>query len=170
MSDQPRRTDARLSTTLMTLGVLFLIGCVTDGLGRRTRLPRVTLLLLFGLVIGPSVLDLLPALEAQWFPAVADMPLVMVGFLLGEKLTIVSLRLHGRLVLWISIAVVGATTVVVMVGLLRCGIPLEIALLFAGIAPATDPAATADVVHEAQADGPFARAFLGIVGVDDAWA
>ena len=49
-----------LSTTLKTLGGLFLLGCVTDGLGRLTRLPRVTLLLLFGVVIGPGVLDLLP--------------------------------------------------------------------------------------------------------------
>jgi Kef-type K+ transport system membrane component KefB len=71
------------STTLMALGMLFLIGFITDGLGRLTRLPRVTLLLIFGVVVGPGVLDLLPRLGDEWFAAVADMALVMVGFLLG---------------------------------------------------------------------------------------
>ena len=45
---------------LITLGGLFLIGLATDELGRRTRLPRVTLLILFGVLIGPAGLDILP--------------------------------------------------------------------------------------------------------------
>lgn len=151
------------------MGVLFLLGFVTDGLGRRTRLPRVTLLMIFGFVIGPSVLDLLPEFSEKWFPSVADMTLVMVAFLLGEKLTFASLHQHGRFVLWISFTVVIATSLVTMIGLLLMGVPIVIALLFAGIAPATDPAATADVVHEMRADGRFSRTLLGIVAVDDAW-
>jgi hypothetical protein len=54
--------------TLITLGVLLLIGFATDAIGKRTRLPRVTLLLtrvascaflrnelklIFGFAIGP---------------------------------------------------------------------------------------------------------------------
>ena len=46
---------------LITLGGLFLIGLATDELGRRTRLPRVTLLMLFGVLIGPAGLDILAA-------------------------------------------------------------------------------------------------------------
>ncbi|MCK4794797.1 MAG: hypothetical protein KAV87_64305 [Desulfobacteraceae bacterium] len=40
--------------TLITLGILLLLGLATDAIGRRTRLPRVTLLLIFGFVIGPA--------------------------------------------------------------------------------------------------------------------
>jgi Kef-type K+ transport system membrane component KefB len=158
-----------VATTLLTLGVLFLLGLVTDALGRRTPLPRVTLLLIFGFLIGPSAFDLLPALGAKWFHVIADIALVMVGFLLGGKLTIPSMRRHGRLVLWISIASVVATAAVMLVGLLLIGVRLDIALLLAGIAPATAPAATADVVHEVRAHGRFSRTLLGIVAVDDAW-
>jgi Kef-type K+ transport system membrane component KefB len=158
-----------VAITLITLGVVLLLGLVTDALGRHSPLPRVTLLLIFGFLIGPSALDLLPALGEKWFRVVANMALVMVGFLLGEKITLSSMRQHGRLVLWISIASVVGTAVVVLVGLLLIGVRLDIALLLAGIAPATAPAATADVVHEARADGRFARTLLGIVAVDDAW-
>ncbi len=158
-----------VATTLLTLGVLLLLGLVTDALGRRTPLPRVTLLLIFGFLIGPSAFDLLPALGEKWFHVIADIALVMVGFLLGGKLTLPSMRRHGRLVLWISIASVVATAAVMLVGLLLIGVRLDIALLLAGIAPATAPAATADVVHEVRARGRFSRTLLGIVAVDDAW-
>ena len=46
---------------LLTLGGILLLGLATDVLGRRTFLPRVTLMLLFGMLIGPKILDLIPA-------------------------------------------------------------------------------------------------------------
>jgi Kef-type K+ transport system membrane component KefB len=158
-----------LSKTLLTLGGVMLLGMATDYLGRRTALPRVTLLLVFGVIIGPAVLDLLPEFSRLWFPVIADMALLMVGFLLGGRLVHSFTRDNGRRVLGISFAVVFTTTLVVAGGLLAVGAPLMIALLLAAIATATAPAATADVVHELKADGPFSRVLLGIVAIDDAW-
>jgi len=155
--------------TLITLGVLLLLGLMTDAIGRRTRLPRVTLLLIFGFAIGPSGWDFISPSDGKWFSIVADIALIMIGFLLGEKLTLSSLRKHGKLVLWLSIAEVVGTALVVLVGLLFIGVQIDIALILAGIATATAPAATTDVVHEARADGVFTRTLLGIVAVDDAW-
>jgi len=154
---------------LITLGILLLLGLATDVIGRRTRLPRVTLLLIFGFAIGPAGLGFLCPTEEKWFSIVANMALIMIGFLLGEKFTLSSLREHGKLVLWFSVAEVVVTAAVVLVGLLLIGLQMGIALLLAGIATATDPAATTDVVHETKADGVFTRTMLGIVAVDDAW-
>ncbi|MBW2622101.1 MAG: cation:proton antiporter [Deltaproteobacteria bacterium] len=155
--------------TMITLGVLFLLGLATDMLGRRTRLPRVTLLLIFGFVIGPSGFKYLMPEEQLWFPFITNMALVMVGFLLGEKMTQANMRLFGRLVFWFSLSVVTATTLLVLGGLLLMGVRTEIALLLAGIATATAPAATTDVIHEMRAEGPFSSTLLGIVALDDAW-
>jgi len=160
---------ANLAITFITLGAVLLLGLLTDVLGRRFSLPRVTLLLIFGFLLGPSAFDLLPHSSEQWFPIFASMALVMVGFLLGEKLALNSLRKHGREVLWISIGEVVGTAVTMLVGLLLLGVPTDIALLLAGIATATAPAATIDVVHEAKGTGPFSRILLGVVAVDDAW-
>jgi len=158
-----------VAITLITLGGLFIAGLGLDVLARRIRLPRVTLLLVFGVLLGPSAFDLLPELGETWRPMVTDMALVMVGFLLGGKLTLGTLRESGRLVLWISLGAVVVTAAIVLVGLLLIGVSLEIALLLAALATSTAPAATADVVHEARADGRFTRILLGIVAVDDAW-
>jgi len=158
-----------IAKTLITLGILLLLGLATDVIGRRTRLPRVTLLLIFGFAIGPAGLDFLCPNEEKWFSVVADMALIMIGFLLGEKFTLSSLREHGKLVLWLSVAEVVVTALVVLIGLLLIGLQMDVALLLAGISTATDPAATTDVVHETKADGVFTRTMLGIVAVDDAW-
>lgn len=153
----------------LTLGVLFLIGLFTDLVGRHTFLPRVSLLMLFGFVVGPSVLDIIPEIGHRWFPAVADMALVMVGFLLGGQLTIPFLKKSGKYVISISLLDLTGTATVMTLGMLLLGQPLHIALLFGAIATATAPAATVDVVRETNAEGPFTEILLGIVGIDDIW-
>jgi Kef-type K+ transport system membrane component KefB len=164
-----------LARTLITIGGLLLVGFVADGLAQRSRLPRVTLLLVFGFFIGPASLSLLPDVGQKWSGMVTHMALVMVGFLLGGHLTWSMLRERGRMVLWISLSVVFATLSIVCAGLwliatfAAVGVPFAAALVLAGVAPATDPAATMDVVHETNARGPFTRTLLGIVAIDDAW-
>ena len=142
---------------------------MTEAIGRRTRLPSVTLLLIFGFVIGPSGLDLLFISEEKWFSTIADMALVMIGFLLGGKFTSETLRKHGKEVLWLSISEVVVTAAIVFIGLILVGIRLDMALLLAGISTATAPAATVNVVQETNVKGDFADILLGIVAVDDAW-
>lgn len=161
--------ENNLAQILITFGGLFLIGLLADLAGRRTPLPRVTLLLLSGFAIGPSVLDLLPAFTDQWFPVLTDIALAMIGFLLGQNLTRKRFADLGRPVLIMSIGEVVMTALLVFSVLVLFGVSTEIALLLAGVAPATAPAATVDVVHEYRAKGKFTDTLLGIVAIDDAW-
>jgi Kef-type K+ transport system membrane component KefB len=154
---------------LLTLGGLFFIGLLADYFGRRTPLPRVTVLLVVGFLIGPSALDLLPDFREAWFPVLTDIALVMIGFLLGEKMALPSFREQGRVVLAMSIGEVVATAVLMLGVLLLAGVPWELAMLLAGIAPASAPAATVDVTRELRAKGRFTDTLLGIVAIDDAW-
>lgn len=159
----------RTSAVLITLGCLFLLGLATQIVGRRAAVPRVTLLLLLGVAIGPSGLDLLPDLGRDWFPVITIMALSMVGFLLGGAFTRDMLREQGREIVVLSIAVMLGTATVVFGGLWIFGVPLVVALLLGAIGTATAPAASADVVGESGARGPFASKLLGIVAVDDLW-
>jgi len=154
---------------LLTLGGLFVAGLVADLLSRRTFLPRVTLLLLVGFLAGPAVLDVLPDFRENWFPVLTRLALVTVGFLLGEKMTLSSFRERGSTVLWMSVGETLCASLMVTGILLAVGTPIEIAILLAGIAPASAPAATVDVVRETGAQGEFSETLLGIVAIDDAW-
>jgi len=154
---------------LISLGALFLVGLFTDLLGRRTFFPRVTLLLLAGFAIGPSGFNVLPDFQEDWFPVVTNIALSMVGFLVGHHMTLPSLQKRGRPVLWISIGEVLGATTVMFLGLVLLGFPPAIALLLAGIAPASDPVAIIDVIHEVKGHGEFSKTLESVVGIDDAW-
>jgi Kef-type K+ transport system membrane component KefB len=154
---------------LITFGGLFLIGLLADLLGRHTPLPRVTLLIVSGFLIGPAVLDWLPAFTRDWFPILSEIALAMIGFMLGQNLTKNKLKTMGRPIIGISLSVMLMTALLMFFGLWLLGVPIEIALILAGIAPATAPAPVVDVTKEFNAQGPVTDTLLGIVAIDDAW-
>jgi Kef-type K+ transport system membrane component KefB len=154
---------------LLTLGGILLIGLATDAIGRRTFLPRVTLLLLFGVLIGEEVLDLIPPVFTNRFDIIANMTLLMVGFLIGGKLTVSFLRQSAGKTLAISVSAAILTTAVVAVGLAFAGVDVAVAILLGCIASATAPAATMDIVLESGNRSPFGDLLLSVVALDDLW-
>lgn len=154
---------------LATIGSLLLAGLALDALGRFTRVPRITLLVLFGLAIGPAGVDILPIDVDGWREIAANLALTMVAFLLGGAFSRKGLAGQGAAILWVSIAVTFATLACIVGGLALLGTPLALAALLAGVGLATDPAATRDVVRETRSAGPATGAILGVVAVDDAW-
>lgn len=158
------------SQFLLTLGGILLLGLFTSELGRRTFLPRVTLLLIFGAIIGPEVLNIIPQVFSERFELAANMALLMVGFLLGGKLTRYSFTHSVNKILWISISAAILTTIIVSVGLIWLGVTTEIAILLGCIASATAPAAILDVTLESNYKGSLQKLLLSIVALDDAWA
>ena len=158
-----------LPVIFLTLGGLFLAGLAADQLGRRMRLPRVTLLLFCGILAGGAGFDLIPAEAQVWYEFLSTAALTMVAFLLGGSLTRENLAAHGRAILAISLAIVAVTLVLVTFGLWLLGADPVVALILGAIATATAPAATQDAVRQAGADGGFAETLMGIVAIDDAW-
>ena len=158
-----------LTDFFVLIGAILLLSLATDYLGQKTRLPRVTLLLLFGFLIGPSGLNFLTDVHQAWFPLATDIALLMIGFLLGSQLSKRNIQKLGRMIFSISLVESSLTAIIVLLGLLLLGTKPEIAFILAGIATATAPAATTDVVHEMKARGAFTQTLLGIVAIDDAW-
>ena len=157
------------ATLFLSLGFIFLLGLAADQAGRRTRLPRVTLLLFCGLIVGGTGFDLIPPALTDLYPMISVIALSMIAFLLGSELSVRNLQAHGRAIVTISLAIVVVTLMVVTLGLWAVGLPLSIALIIGALATATDPAATLDVVRESRVDSGFTRTLKGIVAIDDAW-
>lgn len=154
---------------MIGLGSILLVSIAADWIGKRTALPRVTLLVLIGVAIGPGGLNWLPQAIHEASELLTTLALTMIAFLLGSELSREKLCTHGRKVLTLSLAVVVITVLVVGGGLVLLGAPLAAAIVLGAVASATDPAATQDVVTEVGAKGEFSELLLGIVAVDDAW-
>jgi Kef-type K+ transport system membrane component KefB len=162
---------------LLTLGGILLLGLITSTMAERTALPRVTLLLIFGLVIGHEGFNIIPLEFSSYFDLIAEITLLMVGFLLGGKLTIESLKESAGDVFWISICAALITAGLVSLLLILIGVASDIAILLGCIASATAPTAILDVVAEAkrklgftQQQEKFSNTLLSIVAIDDVWA
>lgn len=158
-----------LPALLIALGALFLAGLAADQIGRRTRLPRVTLLLACGLAVGEAGLDLIPQEAQALYRFLTVTALTMVAFVLGSALKLGNLRSHGPAILSVSGLIVVVTLGLVTLGLWLIGVPAPVALLLGGIATATDPASTQDAIRQTGAANGFTERIRGIVAIDDAW-
>ncbi len=158
-----------LPLVFLTLGGLFLLGLGADQLGRRIVVPRVTLLMLAGVVAGGAGLGLIPREAQAWYDFLTVTALTMVAFLLGGSLGRDALAAHGRLILWISVTVIVVCGILVSGGLWALGVDPVIAISLGAIAAATDPAATRDVIVQWGQRSGFIETLEGIVAIDDAW-
>ncbi len=158
-----------LAVIFFTLGALFAAGLAADMLGRSTRLPRVTLLLACGLIVGDAGLGLLPEAVGDWYEPLSIVALTMVAFLLGGALEARTLAAHGREILAISLAIVLITLAGVTGGLWAMGVDPGLALLLGAIATATAPAAMQDVIRQSGIENGFTDTLKGITAIDDAW-
>ncbi len=155
---------------LITLGGILLAGLLISTVAQRSFLPRATLLLLFGALIGESSLDLIPDLFSDRFELIADLTLLMVGFLLGGKLTAGTLRDHSVKSFAISASAAAIPALLVCFGMIAIGFEVEIAVLLGCFAAATAPAAVFDVVEESGIKSRFSELLLLVVVLDDIWA
>ncbi|MDI5921293.1 cation:proton antiporter [Halomonas sp. LR5S13] len=161
------------AASLMLLGVILSTSILADVVASRTRLPRISLLVLVG--VGVAVIQQwgLDQPGARPLDGLAEpliqVALVMVAFLLGGELTLDRLRSTGSLILIVSLSVILAGVLSVGLGLLALGFPLAVAVSLAAISVATDPAAVSETVNESGDSRLRARLLLGIVAIDDGW-
>lgn len=161
--------ESATSAILLTIGGFLILGLVSNYLSPKLHIPRVTVLILCGVALGPSGFDLLPEGHERWYTLFSNIALLMIGFILGCKLSLSALREFGKQVFWISIFEVLGVAMLVFTGLVLLGVQMEVALILAGIAPASAPAAVTNVIEGLKAKGRYTDTLLGIVAVDDAW-
>ncbi|HKK53197.1 MAG TPA: hypothetical protein VKA74_16485, partial [Myxococcota bacterium] len=70
---------------LVVLGGMLLCGFLAHVSGPLIHVPRVTLLVLIGVALGPHMLGVVPSEVNAWFPFVTHLALALIGFLLGEE-------------------------------------------------------------------------------------
>lgn len=162
-------TADTVAITLISLGALMLSGLAVQAIGARTHVPRVSMLILLGVAIGPVGFDVLPDLSHRWFEYITTVALTMIGFLLGGKLNQDAVSRVGRTAFVLSLVITLGTFGVVALGMLAIGAPAPLALIMAGVALATDPIATLDVVRDSTSDSRLKSFLPPLVALDDAW-
>ncbi|WP_373031115.1 cation:proton antiporter [Sulfurovum sp.] len=153
---------------ILFIGIIFFLGLVAEILANKISLPRVSLLIILGIFIGPSGLNLLPKVFIdEWFHTITTIALGMIGFLIGQQFTWSKLNKSGISVFSIALGKVLMSFVLISAMLLLIRLPLPAAVILASIASATAPAAIYEVVHEMKIRNKFVTTLLAVVAFDD---
>lgn len=156
------------SELIISIGFIFFLGLMADVIAKKISIPRVTILIVVGIVLGPSVTNILPKeFTNEWFHVITSIALGMVGFLIGHQFTYNELKKSGATVFSIALGKVLLSFILIAVVLISIGLPLPVAFILASIASATAPAAVYEVVSELNIKNRFTTTLISIVALDD---
>jgi Kef-type K+ transport system membrane component KefB len=151
------------------VGALLLAGFVGGKFAARLKLPTISGYIVAGLLLGPSILNVVPDHIVESLAPVPHIALGLIAITIGSEFRIAKLRKTGRNILIITTVQLLATFGAVAVALRFFGAPLPMALLLGAIASATAPAATVAIATELRARGPLVSTLFGVVALDDAF-
>jgi Kef-type K+ transport system membrane component KefB len=168
----------------MELGLLFYAGVViATGLlfgkiAKYLHLPNVTGYLVGGLLIGPSILNIVNEEMLTHMDLVPAVALGFIAFSIGNEMKIVYFKRVGARPIIIAIfeALFGVlvTFVAIILYLFAIGMlnveEVRFALVLSAIAAATAPAATMMVVRQYRAKGILTETLMSVVAIDDSVA
>ncbi|PTB93287.1 hypothetical protein C9974_09260, partial [Marinobacter sp. B9-2] len=157
-------TTSQATMNVILLGVILSVSIFADTVARRTRVPRISILMLVGIAIAVIQQVLLGQRQGELLGGLSEpliqLALVMVAFVLGSELKIDRLRRTGPLILIVSLFVIVGGGLLVGAGLLVLGYPLVVAVSLAAISVATDPAAVSESVRETRKTGLLPKLLL----------
>ncbi len=152
------------------LGLLIFCGYFCGQLARYLKLPALIGYLAAGVLLGPSILDVLNEAQLHHLGFITSLSLGCIAFIIGSELHLASLKKLGSGIVIIILAeslmafVLVATTIFFLTG------NLPLALLLGAMAPASAPAGTVAVIQEYNAKGTLTKALYAVVAFDDGLA
>ena len=155
---------------LTYLAIAIFAGLFSGKLMKKFKLPNVTGYIIFGLIIGPYVLGILPEDVVSKMTIISDVALGFIAFSIGSEFKLSYLKKIGKSPVIIAFCEGFGATLLVDLALVLAGCDIKFSLVLGAIASATAPAATIMVVKQYKAKGPVTDTLLPVVAIDDAVA
>ena len=157
---------------LLSLGTAIMIGLIFNRIVKLLGLPNVTGYLVAGVLIGPSIFQVIPEVWINPLTLLVNVALGFIAFSIGGEFRISKIKKIGKSVIVITFFQALVTTLLVDIGLLLLvpvlNIEPAVAICLGAIATATAPAATLMVVHQYNAKGRVTDILMPVVALDDA--
>jgi len=170
-----------LQTKAIYLLAFFLVlAMLAIIVSKKYNLPIVVGYVLFGIVISPDILNLIPFLESEfhsWYEFliikldyITQIALAFIVFTIGSELSLRTFRRLGKSIYLITILEALGGAVISALAVYLVGAPIYMALLLGAIAAASAPASTIMVLKEYNAEGPLSSTLMAVVGLDNTLA
>ena len=168
---------------ILAIGLMVVIGFFGGCVARKLKFPRITGYIIIGVLLSPSVLNIISKGTVENLDIITDIALGIIAYLVGGSLHIESLRKLEKSIAWITpFQSLGAWFFVTLSIAFLCPFILTIpeatfyqtyfpiAFVIGAVSCATAPAATMAIIHEYKAKGPLTTTLLAVVALDDAIA
>lgn len=155
---------------LLYLCIIIFAGLLGSKIIRLIKLPNVTGYLIAGLIIGPSLLKIVPLEMAHSLGFLSEIALGFIAFSIGCEFKVSYFKRVGFTPIVIAILEASMAVICVTTTLILFGFEIPFAIVLGSIAAATAPAATIMVVKQYHAKGKVTETLLSVVALDDAVA
>lgn len=171
---------------ILAVGILVIAGFFGGLVAKRIRYPRISGYIIVGMLLSPSILNVIPSqLIREDLSVITDIVLGVIAYLIGGSLSIERLKKLGKNIVTIApFEALGAwifvTLLILSLGhfVIKFDISnpnfyqtyLPMAIIIGAISSATAPAAILAIIHEYRAKGTLTTTLLGVVALDDAFA
>ncbi|ACO03262.1 MAG TPA: sodium:proton antiporter [Persephonella sp.] len=162
---------------LLEIGLILIVGYLFGNLANFFNLPRVSGYILAGIIMSPSLLNIIDQEFLNKSNIITHASLSIITFLIGSSLSWDKVRSLGKSIAFITLgeaelAFLFVTLAMFLYFFLTQSIDIKmliaLSLLFGALASPTDPTATLAVIHEYRAKGVLTTTVLGVAALDDA--
>jgi Kef-type K+ transport system membrane component KefB len=155
---------------LFDTALLLISGLLFGRLVKYIKLPNVTGYLIAGLLLGPSVLNILPVDMVNNYAVISDIALGFIAFSIGSEFNLNYFRKVGIAPIIIAITESFGAIILVTGVLILFGFDIKLSIMLGAIAAATAPAQTIMVINQYKAKGSLTSMLMSVVAIDDATA
>lgn len=152
---------------LLYLAIILLIGFIFGKLAELIKIPEITGYIVAGILIGPSVFNIVNEQALNSFGVVTNFVLGIIAYQIGMELWIPKLKKSGKQIMIITAVQALTTALVVFLGVWLIDGRMWLALALSSVAVATAPAPIMVIVKKLKAKGPVTDTVVPVVGIDD---
>lgn len=171
-----------LSIYVSYILIFFIVALSSRQIGKyfsKIRLPLITGFLFAGILTGPYVLDIVPAVAVSKLKFIDELALAFIAFSAGSELVVRQIKSRLKTIRYVTLGLVLSTFCVSSIGfyLLSGIIPLintmpaahraAASLMVGAIMTARSPSSAIAIVNELRAKGPFTKTALGVTMIMD---
>lgn len=157
-------------SALTLLGLATIVGFYMGHVAQRIRLPSLVGYMILGVILGPSILNLVDEPMIEDLSFLTEIALGFVAFTIGSELSLSSLKRLGSGIISIVFAESFGAFLLVFTAVYLLTSDLPLSIIFGAMAPASAPAGTVAVIQECKAKGNLTKTLYAVVGFDDGLA
>ena len=155
------------SSIIIALGVILICGFLMTRLTKLLRLPNATAYIVTGILIGPSVINMVPQEFINRTDFISDIALVFIAFTAGEFFKIKEIKKSiGKVLIITVIETVVTFALVLFLCTIAFKLPVSFSLVLAALSSATAPTSTIMTIKQTKSKGHYVNTLLQVIVVD----